>query len=242
MDMRATVATIAVIVALFGGAGPAAADTLVSNLSAATLNQLDSERLGKNNVAQSFTTGTNASGYQLESITLDFGSGVVETTDPVYVYLHEDNGSGRPNHNQGGQVATLTKNGVNFAGPVTGLNKYKVWKARCYPQPPHGGGCLSDPSSVHLEPNTTYWVYVWAGNRDSAAILNPTGLTQTGATGWSIGNSTLFRPFGSPYSDYTQSFQAVKMKVEGTTPSRGGRVTAVGLPLAVSAVSGCVPV
>ena len=81
----------------------------------------------------------------------------------MYVYLQEDNGSGRPNlATKVGRSRSLTKNGVNFAGPVNGVNKYRVWKARCYPRPPHGGGCISDASSVHLEPGTRYWVYVWA--------------------------------------------------------------------------------
>ena len=70
------------------------------------------------------------------------------------------------------QLATLTKNGATFEGPVVGVNKYKVWKARCYPQPPHGGGCLSDESSVHLDANTRYWVYIWAGEEATTARLN----------------------------------------------------------------------
>ena len=142
-SVQATVATIAVIVALFGGAGRATADELTSNLGETPVTGTPKE-LYQIDVAQAFTTGANVTGYQLESITIDFegAATVIGTTGrrmTVYVYLHEDNGSGRPNLAQGGQVTTLTKNGVNFAGPTAGLNKYKVWKARCYPQGSAGG-------------------------------------------------------------------------------------------------------
>ena len=63
------ITTIAVIVALLGGAGPAAAQVLVTNLSETSGGGL---ALGDVDFAQPFTTGTNASGYQLESISINF--------------------------------------------------------------------------------------------------------------------------------------------------------------------------
>ena len=209
------ITAIGVIVAFFGAAGPAAADDLVTNLSTSASGR---EGLADSEYIQSFTTGPNASGYLLESISIDFVKGSVGTTDPVYVYLHEDNGNGRPNHAQGGQVATLTKNGVNFAPPVTGVNKYKVWKARCYPQPPHGGGCLQDSSSVHLAPNTTHWVYVWAGSSTGAELQSDPATTETGATGWTLGDTAFSKPsVGSSDGVYTYtSISApLRIKVEG---------------------------
>ncbi len=209
------VTTIAVIVALFGGAGPVAADTLVTNLSTSASGR---EGLAGSEYIQSFTTGPNVSGYLLESISIDFVKGSVGARDPVYVYLYEDNGSGRPRSRA---IATLTKNGVNFAPPVTGVNKYKVWKARCYPQPPHGGGCLQDPSSVHLAPNTTYWVYVWAGRSTTGAELqSDTATTESGATGWTLGDSAFSKPsWGSSDGVYTYTSISAPLliKVEGTT-------------------------
>ena len=158
-------------------------------------------------------------GYLLESISIDFGAGGSRTYDPVYMYLHEDNGNGRPDHNNGGQVATLTKNGVNFEGPVAGVNKYTVWKARCYPRPPHGGGCISEASSVHLEMNTTYWVFLWAGEQATTARLNTAflGTPDTAAAGWSLSNSALAKPQGTTFSNYTDLGVALKLKIEGTT-------------------------
>ena len=128
----------------------------------------------------------------------------------MYVYLQEDNGNGRPNHNNGGQVTTLTKNGYNHLGPVTGVNKYTV---RDYTRPvPFNAG------SVHLDANTRYWVYIWAGNDGTTAALKlATTGSESGATGWTIGDFPLVRPEGSAYSSYTQLTSSVKMLVEGKT-------------------------
>ena len=221
----AVVVAINVIVGVFGGAAPAAADDLVGNLHTVRVEDVS---LSEFDVVQAFTTGSNASGYRLESISIDFsgGAAIIPGSDnlrsPVYVYLHEDNGNGRPNHAQGGQVAVLTKDGVTYAGPRGGVNKYKVWKARCYPQPPHGGGCLSDASSVHLDPNTTYWVYVWAGESDTTAAVGVTGNVQTGAAGWTIADGLLQKPQHSGYGSYAVNTCfvlncALHFKVEGTT-------------------------
>ena len=187
----------------------------MSNLSTSASGR---EGLAGSEYIQSFTTGPNVSGYLLESISIDFVKGSVGARDPVYVYLYEDNGSGRPRSRA---IATLTKNGINFAPPVTGVNKYKVWKARCYPQPPHGGGCLQDPSSVHLAPNTTYWVYVWAGRSTTGAELqSDTVTTETGAAGWTLGDSAFSKPsWGSSDGVYTYTSISAPLliKVEGTT-------------------------
>ena len=157
-----------------------------------------------------FTTGTNASGYRLESISIDFDFGGSRTHDPVYVSLLPDNGSG--------QIASLTKNGINYLGPVAGVNKYSVWRAQCYPQPPHGGGCISRASSAHLDPNTRYWVYIWAGEQATSAWLNMAlSPNESGAPGWTIGNSARVSPTGAAHSNYTELHVPVKMKVEGTT-------------------------
>ena len=207
------ITTIAVIGAFLGAAGPAAADDLVSNLG--VLRNYDLP-LSDDDYAQSFTTGANVTGYQIESISLHFDAGSTTTTDPVYVYLYEDNGSGRPRSRA---IATLTRNGVNFLAPVAGLNTYRVWKARCYPQPPHGGGCLQDASSVHVAPNSTYWVYVWAGRTSTAAALQLTASwNETGAAGWTIANEVLAKPNGSAPSNFSATnFAPIKMKVEGTS-------------------------
>ena len=125
----------------------------------------------------------------------------------MYVYLQEDDGTGRPNHDS--QVAVLTKAGTNFAPPTVGVNKYLTGRANnhCCPRPP----------PVHLNPGTQYWVYIWAGSSWSAAILDQTGGAEDagGATGWSIGDSGFIHPDGTTASAYTSTGGAAQIQVEG---------------------------
>ena len=204
---------IVAIGAFLGAAGPAAADTLLASNTTEIGFELP---LSNTEYAQQFTTGSNVTGYLFESISLRFET-ASDPNDPVYVYLQEDDGRGRP----GRQVAHLTKNGLNFAAPVAGVNKYRVWKARCYPRPPHGGGCLQDASSVHVDPDTSYWVYVWAGASDNSAELNTTGFGYTGATGWVLSDDHLTKP-GDGSSEGGPAFtvnvnHGLRLKIEGTT-------------------------
>ena len=198
----------ALVLILAGVPGTAeATDVLVDNLT-----QPDGFRVALNayEVAQPFTTGTNVSGYVLESVSLNFYSGGRDARDPVYVYLQEDNGSGGPNHNQGGQVAVLTKAGFNFAGPDNGVNKYFTYSEK--------NACCPREEPVHLQANTGYWVYIWAGENATTAELRETvGIAQSGAAGWTLGDTYLVRPEGTAYSNYTASSFPLHMKVEGTT-------------------------
>ena len=200
---RRLVTTIAVIVALIGGAGPAAAQVLVTNLSEPSKFGYG---LGAFDFVQPFTTGTNASGYQLESISINFRQGRSREYEPVYVYVYGDNGNGRPNHRD--QIATPTINGATFEGPVTGVNKYTVRKYGRRPAP-------FNASSVHLDANTQYWVFVWAGEDKTRVKVDDTGVADTGAPGWSIGDGGLIKPEGSADSNYTNSFTSMKIQVEG---------------------------
>ena len=197
------VTTIAVIGALIGGAGPAAAQVLVTNLSEPSESGYG---LGTFDFVQPFTTGTNASGYQLESISINFLVGRSREYEPVYVYVYGDNGRGRPNHRD--QIATPTINGATFEGPVLGVNKYTVRKYGRRPAP-------FNASSVHLDANTQYWVFVWAGEDKTLVNVDDTGINETGAPGWSIGDAGLLKPEGSAYSNYIESPTAMKIQVEG---------------------------
>ena len=201
------ITAIIVIVALSVLAAPAAADTLVSNLTQGAKPPTDKYKLSVNDFAMPFTTGTNATGYQLESISIDFVVGRARQHDPVYVYVHEDNGNGRPNHNNGGQVATLTKNGTNFEGPVTGVNKYTVWEKN---------GCCPKAAAVQLDANTRYWVYIWAGENATTAQLAQTASdSENGAAGWGLASAVLIKPQGTAYSSWSYIPDVIKLKVEG---------------------------
>ena len=77
-----------------------------------------------------FTTGTNASGYQLESISINFrGSGrLAASTSPVYVYLYGD-----PTETDApttaDQIATPDEGWKQPSKvPSAGVNKYTVRK------------------------------------------------------------------------------------------------------------------
>ena len=123
----------------------------------------------------------------------------------MYVYVYGDNGNGQPNHRD--QIATPTKNGHNYEGPTRGVNKYSVWQGPCCPQ----------ARSVHLAPNTKYWVFLWAGESKTRVKVDDAGIHDTGAPGWSIEDGGLIKPEGSAYSDYTDSGTSMKIQVEGTT-------------------------
>ena len=139
------VTTIAAIAALAVLATPVAADDLVSNLGEMGLVGSHADyKLSVNDFVMPFTIGTNASGYRLESISIEFATSGSRTHDPVYVSLLPDNGSGR--HATSGQIATLTRNGINYLGPIAGVNKYTVWEKNA---------CCPKTSPVHLDANTS---------------------------------------------------------------------------------------
>ena len=87
------------------------------------------------------------------------------------------------------------------------MNKYTVRK--------YGRPAPFNASSVHLDANTQYWVFVWAGEDKTRVKVDDNGFTDTGAPGWSIGDGGLIKPEGSADSNYTDSLTAMKIQVEG---------------------------
>ena len=79
--------------------------------------------------------------------------------------------------------------------------------------------CCPRPPQVHLNPESQYWIYIWAGSSTSAASFVHTGNAEDagGATGWSIGDSGLVHPDGTTASAYTSTGSALQITVEGTT-------------------------
>ena len=209
--LTAATAAIGVIVCLLGAAGPAAADNLVSNRAQSATPATDDLKLDNNDVFQKFTTGTNASGYCVESISIEFAVGSASSRDPVYVYLQTDNGAGRPNLPGGGQVTRLTKNGYNWEPPDTGRNRYWVRTAPRAENP----WCPPPSPGVYLAASTDYWVYMWAGSNDTTAQLQSTnsGSDTGGTTGWSISDTRLTSPEGS--GRYTETSSPLKIDVYG---------------------------
>ena len=81
---------------------------------------------------------------------------------------------------------------------------------------------MSRASSAHLDPNTTYWVYIWAGEDATTASLDVTlSHNERGSSGWTIANAALAKPEGTAYSNYTDLGTDLSvplmMMVEGTT-------------------------
>ena len=199
------ITTIAVILALIGGAGPAGADVLVTNINGASIAGL---ALSEYDVAQPFTTGGNTTGYQLESISIRFLKGFEnlegDTRQVVYVYVYGD-GNGQPNHND--QIAVLTINGREYGSPKTGENKYIVWEKN---------GCCPKTTGVHLDPGARYWVFVWAGRSDTGVIVDNTSGNKGGEADWRIEGARV-KPEGSAYSKYTDEPTEMRIQVEGKT-------------------------
>ena len=193
---------IGALSALLGRPGQAAAQ--LSNLNESTSTPSEAAKLSINDIAQSFTTGPNADGYLLESVSLDFATGGSRTHDPVYVYLQRDNGRNRPDHSNGAQLVSLTID-YTYRSPVTGVNKYSAIK------------CCPTTKGVLLNANTKYWLYIWAGENATTAQLNETtSPAQQGDAGWSIADGRVVKPQGTGYSNYVNWPDPIRMKVEAT--------------------------
>ncbi len=190
------VAGLLLAVATLGGAAEDAhADVLVSNTTAST-------NTGSNNFgAQSFETGDNAAGYTISDIQIRV-SGANSTATTV-IRIREDD-SGGPGANDSDIVVTLS-NPASLT--VNALNTFTV---------PAG-------DTAELKANTTYWVTVNEGvtnNRVHFAITATD--TETGLSGWSIGNGTLWR--SSEGSNWITSQSSFLLAINGaaktsTTPA-----------------------
>ncbi len=201
------VTTIATITALAGVAGPAAAQVLVTNLGETSLGTTTEFRLSVNDFAQPFTTGPNATGYRLEAVSLEYTTGRVRKYDLVYVSVYGDHPTEFYRPSDTNQVAHLTTHLLEQEGPVAGVNKYRVRSRR------FGG---TPVTSVHLEPNTQYWVEIFAGEDATTAQLAVTASgDESGATGWTIGSYVLTKPEGTSDTNYSVLTETLKLKVEG---------------------------
>ena len=117
-------------------------------------------------LAQSFETGTNASGYTMTELQIRLSTVGTSTT---VISIREDDG-GKP----GTLVATLT----NPAFMDDSLNTFTA------------------PANTTLEASTTYWVSVNEGISSSNRMQlfgQPVETDETGEMGWSIGNDRLWR-------------------------------------------------
>ena len=165
---------------------PASA-ALVSNLGQTTADLLE---LGVDDLAQPFTTGTNATGYTLTSIELTLNSNLSTDTPTVKLYSGSANGT---------EVST-------FTGPAmleaTGTNDYEF---------------TPSSTTVTLGMSTTYWVVAEANTGNARWLY--TGSTSEDATpaaGWSIGDVAENRSATSTGSFGTEFGAVLLIRVNGT--------------------------
>ena len=134
--------------------------------------------------AQSFTTGANAGGYTLSEVRIK-----ISTTGSTSMKIREDS-SGAP----GSELATLTNPSSIVANS---LNTFTA------------------PSGTTLAANTTYWVSVSEGVSSGKARLTLTDSdSETGSTGWTIGNGSLFR--NSEANSWSSSTDTLTLAIRGS--------------------------
>ena len=158
---------------------------LVSNVGQS---ESDSFGLAANDLAQSFTTGTNATGYTLNSIELRLSAFVSTVTPTVTLYSGSADGT---------EVATLTGPAMLDAGTIKNYT------------------FTPSSTSTALLASTPYWVVAegdayWVSTTSTSEDATP-------ATGWSIANNYESRHASSTGSFTTFTGFAFKIRVNGTT-------------------------
>ena len=179
---------------------PLADVTLISNLGQSAGGGGDFS----NDQAQAFTTGSNSGGYSLTKVVINslLGEGADFT-----VSVHENN-SGAP----GTSLGTLTKPTLPAAGEA--------------------GNYEFTHSGIDLGASTTYFIVVDVGTSNANHIIYNTGSDAEdtgGATGWSIGDSSLYRGFGSTGS-WTTWAESKKISMTGTVTGGTTNSPATGAP------------
>ena len=152
-----------------GAQADQSSSTLVSNTGQATGNDLAVSA----DVAQPFTTGSEAGGYRLTGVQLLLG--LKSGTAPGFsVSIHEDLSSGLP----GSSLGALT-----MAGSLSNTTSLVQFTAS-------GIG-------ISLDAGTTYWVvldtHLQTANADFVTKVTSSFAEDTAAAGWSIGNLRRWR-------------------------------------------------
>ena len=189
-------ARLALAALLLAGAGtvaaPASADVLVSNVGKSDVGR---GLLRSFDQAQAFTTGSNTAGYTVSSVEIDIHrSGTVRHSFTVAIW---SNSSGAPDASLG----TLTLSG----SLSDGVNEWTT-------------------TGIDLAASTTYFVVIDAdsGQTGSSDAIENTASndedTLTPATGWTIGNSSLYRNYAST-DPWTTWHESKRIRINGTIKS-----------------------
>ena len=162
--------------------------TLVSNTAQTAVGG------SSNFLAQSFVTGTNATGYTVTEIDIRVSTASSRST---LLRVREDDG---------GEPGTLVATFMNPASPANqSLNTFTA------------------PANTTLDASTTYWVSVNEGISSSRMSFSATsGNDETGEMGWSIGDGRLWR--GSETDNWEASTVNLVIAIKGTTAAPGPTV------------------
>ena len=188
-------ATLATLLLAAAGIALAQTLTLVSNLSETRLVSASQEIL-----AQSFRTGSDTGGYTLSDVQLTLNGGT--STAVVAVQVKDDN-AGAP----GNLVASLTD-------PVANNVQYPE------------DATFTAPTNTTLAANTTYWVVVnelRPRDNDVLAVYLTDSDSETGETGWTIGDGHLSKPTAS--DTWTTQTSSLKIAVRGAPLSTNNAPT-----------------
>ena len=142
-------------------------ETLVSNVRSSSTTTASM-------VGQPFTTGANPGGYTLTSVDLSLASGA--SPSDVLVRIAPDGARGRPDTSDASKLVTLSAPAEPRSRAV---NTYTA------------------PAGATLSARTTYHVLVTnaagTGILGAQAAFTTGDATETGAEGWSIGNTRYFK-------------------------------------------------
>ena len=171
-----------------GSLAHAQTTVLVSNIGKANSS---TGSLGSDDHAQGFTTGGNSGGYTLTSVEIAFGQ-VADASIAYAVSIRADNSSS-PGSSMGSLTApaTLAANAVN----------------------------TFTTSGIDLVANTTYFVLVDSSSAFNNQLRNTESDDEDSgrASGWSIGNSSLYRSrTAAPGALWTTFNQSKKIRINGT--------------------------
>ena len=173
-------------VPLSGAGGAAHADVLVSNVGQM---ELDGHLFSGNDLAQSFTTGTNATGYTLTSIELRL------TTSSL-------------------SVARATPTVKLFRGSATGTEVATLIGPTMLDANAQENYAFTPSTTVNLLTSTTYWVFGEGGGAGWPFTL--TNEDATSATDWEIGDLLETRDASSTGGFTASTGSALQIRVNGT--------------------------
>ena len=179
-----------------------AADAKAQHVSNLGQSRDGSDLFDRYDVAQEFTTGTNAGGYILSSVTLRLTAAINGLRPPEVKVL-----GGAPAGTGSAEIATLTTR-------TTRLTEHSTVRV-----------AFSAPPDVRLDRSTKYWVVVEHNGRNPGYVSIAFTLSDAedsgSAAGWSIADTGLWRAANSPDA-FEERIRPVSYMIRVDTVARAG--------------------